>query len=92
MEVIEKIMILVVEILGILCMLTIMFVLIWGFILAKQTYSQIRYQNYLLEKLTQNVYLLVKKNNVLTDSLNNKKNINHCDNTSSKKEFNSENI
>ena len=54
-------MILAVEILGILCMSTIMFVLIWGFILAKQTYSQIRYQNYLLEKLTHNIYLLVKK-------------------------------
>lgn len=50
------------EILGILCMLTVMFVAIWGFIVAKQTYSQMKYQNYLLEKLTQNIYMLVQNN------------------------------
>lgn len=50
------------EILGILSMLTIMFVAIWGFIVAKQTYSQMKYQNYLLEKLTQNIYMLVQNN------------------------------
>ncbi|WP_238884266.1 hypothetical protein [Clostridium sp. YIM B02551] len=50
------------EILGILSMVTVMFVAIWGFIVAKQAYSQIKYQNYLLEKLTQNIYLLVERN------------------------------
>lgn len=54
-------MILALEIIGLLCMLTLMFVGIWGFILANQAYSQLRYQNYLLEKLTQNVYMLTCK-------------------------------
>lgn len=85
-------MVLAVEILGILCMSTIMFVLIWGFILAKQTYSQIRCQNYLLEKLTHNIYLLAKKSTVLTDSINNEENVSNCDNPCSKKRFNSKNI
>lgn len=58
-------MLLVVEIVGILCMLTLIFVSIWGFILEKQFYSQMRYQNYLLEKLTHNIYILAKKNNQL---------------------------
>lgn len=62
------------EILGILCMLTVMFVAIWGFIVAKQTYSQMKYQNYLLEKLTQNIYMLVQNNLPLTNN-NIKKNI-----------------
>ena len=35
-----------------------MFIGIWGFILANQAYNQLRYQNYLLEKLTQNIYML----------------------------------
>lgn len=55
-------MLLVVEIIGVLCMLTIMFVSIWGFIIARQSYSQIKYQNYLMEKLNQNLYLLISKN------------------------------
>ena len=50
------------EILAVLSMVTVMFVAIWGFIVAKQAYSQIKYQNYLLEKLTQNIYLLVERN------------------------------
>ena len=61
-------MLLVVEIIGIFCMLTFMFVAIWGFILQKQFYSQMRYQNYLLEKLTQNIYMLAKKDNTLLSS------------------------
>lgn len=55
-------MILALEILAVLCMLTVMFVAIWGFIVAKQNYSQMKYQNYLLEKLCHNIYLLVKSN------------------------------
>lgn len=51
-------MVLVLEIIGLLFMVTLMFVGIWGFILANQAYSQLRYQNYLLEKLTQNIYML----------------------------------
>lgn len=85
-------MILAVEIFGILCMSTIMFVSIWGLILANQTHSQIRYQNYLLEKLADNICLHAKKNNLLTDSLDSKENANNCDTPSSKEEFNSKNI
>lgn len=50
-------MLLTLQILGILTMLTIMFVLIWGFILLKQTFGQLRYKNYLMEKLIQTIYL-----------------------------------
>lgn len=85
-------MILAVEILGILCMSTIIFVSIWCLILANQTHSQIRYQNYLLEKLTHNIYLLTKKSNLLTESLDSKENINNFNTPSSKEGFNSENI
>jgi len=56
-------MLLVVEIIGILCMLTIMFVGIWGFILLNQIFGQIRYKNYLMEKLTQHVYMLSNQDN-----------------------------
>jgi len=54
-------MLLVVEIIGVLCMLTIMFIGIWGFILLNQIFGQIRYKNYLMEKLTQNVYMLTNQ-------------------------------
>ncbi|WP_040212405.1 hypothetical protein [Clostridium polynesiense] len=64
---------LVLQIIGILFMLTFMFVGIWGFILANQAYSQLRYQNYLLEKLTQNVYMLTcKKDEKASETANNK--------------------
>ncbi|SHJ69961.1 hypothetical protein SAMN02745163_02368 [Clostridium cavendishii DSM 21758] len=69
-------MILVLEIIGIIFMLTLIFVAVWGFILANQFYAQARYQNYLLEKLTQNIYLLVKKNNSLTSGTSNNSNEN----------------
>jgi hypothetical protein len=55
-------MILALEIIGILCMFTFMFVLIWGFITANQILNQLRYKNYLMEKLTQHVYSLSSKN------------------------------
>ncbi|WP_368488998.1 hypothetical protein [Clostridium sp. BJN0013] len=54
-------MILTIEILGILTMCTIIFVLIWGLIIIKQTLSQIKYKNYLLEKITQYMHMLIKK-------------------------------
>jgi len=56
-------MLLVVEIIGVLCMLTIMFIGIWGFILLNQIFGQMRYNNYLMEKLTQNVYMLTNQDN-----------------------------
>ena len=61
---------LLLEILAVLSMLTVMFVAIWGFIVAKQNYSQMKYQNYLLEKLAHNIYLLVQNNtNVINKEL-----------------------
>ena len=67
-------MILAVEVLGILTMFTIMFVSIWGFIIMKQMLSQLKYRNYLVEKLTQYMYFLTKKDDSsLTKTDNNKK-------------------
>lgn len=55
-------MILVVEIIGLLTMCAIIFSLIWGFIILTQILNQLRYKNYLMEKLTQHIYTLSKKN------------------------------
>jgi hypothetical protein len=54
-------MILAIEILGILCMCTLMFVLIWGFIAVNQILNQLKYKNYLMEKLTEHIYSLSNK-------------------------------
>lgn len=54
-------MLLAIEILSILTMCTIMFVLIWGFILLRQIFGQLKYRNYLTEKLIQHVYSIAKK-------------------------------
>lgn len=54
-------MLLVLEILAVLSMCTLMFVLIWGFILMNQILNQLRYKNYLMEKLTQHIYSLANK-------------------------------
>lgn len=42
-----------VSIIGILFMLTFMFIGIWLFIIALKTYNQLRYKNYILEKMSQ---------------------------------------
>lgn len=64
-------MTLVVQIVGIAFMLTLMFVGIWGFITLNQIYAQMRYKNYLFEKLTQNIYMMAtKKNNTIEDPKN----------------------
>ena len=54
-------MILAVEILGILTMLILIFALVWGFITLTQILNQLKYKNYLMEKLTQHMYMLTKK-------------------------------
>ena len=51
-------MALFIQIVEILFMVTLMFVAIWGFILLKGIFGQLRYKNYLMEKLNQNIYLL----------------------------------
>ncbi|AZV58392.1 hypothetical protein [Clostridium sp. AWRP] len=66
-------MILVLEILGILTMCTIMFVSIWGFIIMKKMLSQLKYRNYLVEKLTQYIYFLTKKDGSSLTKPDNKK-------------------
>jgi len=51
-------LILTIQIIAILSMLTFMFTSIWGFILLIKIYNQLRYKNYLMEKLAQNTYKL----------------------------------
>lgn len=52
---------LTVEIFGILTMCTFIFISIWGFILVNKLFAQLKYGNYLLEKLTQHIYLISNK-------------------------------
>ena len=49
---------LIIQIIAILAMLTFMFIGIWGFILLIKIFNQLRYKNYLMEKLAQNTYRL----------------------------------
>jgi hypothetical protein len=51
-----------IQIIAILSMLTFMFTAIWGFILLIKIFNQLRYKNYLMEKLTQNTYRLSLNN------------------------------
>ncbi|MBU3145414.1 hypothetical protein [Clostridium sp. CF012] len=46
-------LILTIQIIAICAMLTFMFIGIWGFILLIKIYGQLRYKNYLMEKLIQ---------------------------------------
>lgn len=52
---------LAVQIVAIIFMITLIVISILVCITAKQAHSQLRYQNYLLEKLTHNINLLVSK-------------------------------
>jgi hypothetical protein len=47
-------LIITIQIISILAMLTFMFTAIWGFILLIKIYDQLRYKNYLMEKLIHN--------------------------------------
>lgn len=47
-------LIITIQIMAVLTMLTFMFTAIWGFILLIKIYDQLRYKNYLMEKLIQN--------------------------------------
>ncbi|WP_024613915.1 hypothetical protein [Clostridium sp. Ade.TY] len=47
-----------VSIIGIIFMLTFMFIGIWLFIVALKAYNQIRYKNYILEKISQKLDML----------------------------------
>lgn len=46
-------LVVLVSIIGILFMLTFMFIGIWLFIIALKAYNQLRYKNYILEKMSQ---------------------------------------
>jgi len=46
---------------GIIFMLTFMFVGIWLFIIALKSFQQLRYKNYILEKIYQKLDILAKK-------------------------------
>lgn len=49
-------------IIGIIFMLTFMFIGIWLFIIALKAYNQLRYKNYILEKINQNICTIAKGN------------------------------
>ncbi|MBP1890735.1 hypothetical protein J2Z53_002347 [Clostridium moniliforme] len=57
-----------VSIIGILFMLTFMFIGIWLFIIALKAYNQLRYKNYILEKISQKLdALYINKSNYSYD-------------------------
>ena len=49
---------------GIIFMLTFMFVGIWLFITALKSFQQLRYKNYILEKIYQKLDILAKKSSI----------------------------
>ncbi|WP_454053302.1 hypothetical protein [Clostridium sp. Marseille-Q7071] len=69
---------LLLKILGIIALFTFTFLGIWSFVIFNQFFHQTRYRNYLLEKLSHNIYRLTKaieNNDVVV-------NYNHGDETS----------
>ncbi len=54
-------MLLAVEIIGIICMVTLAGISVVNFILFNKIFGQLRYKNYLMEKLTQNIYMIASK-------------------------------
>ncbi len=62
-------MTLAVEIIGIITMFTLIFCGIWGFIILNLIIGQMRYKNYLLEKLVHYAQTLTKNGEVDLDKL-----------------------
>lgn len=65
---------LAVQAVTIVFMLTFMLIGIWGLVLMIKTYNQLKYKNYIMEKLSQNVYMITSKfhkEDVLPDNLEN---------------------
>jgi hypothetical protein len=61
-------LIITIQIIAILSMTVFMFIGIWGFILLIKIVNQLRYKNYLMEKLVQNtsnLYLTHEKKEIL---------------------------
>lgn len=63
-------MILVLQILAIISMCVLIFVVVWGFVTLQQVYNQLKYKNYLLEKLNVHMHNLCQKFNVPDSSKN----------------------
>lgn len=63
-------MLIALEIFALITMCTLIFVSIWGFIILKQIFNQVKYKNYLMEKLTQHIYMIYKKDVKLTNIQN----------------------
>lgn len=61
-----------VQIITILFMLTLIFIGIWSFIIANKAYNQLKYKNYLLEKIASHLAILTEKS--LNDENTNKEN------------------
>ena len=54
-------MTLAVQVVAILFMLIMIFLGIWSFVIANKAYRQIKYKNYLLEKIAHNISLIRNK-------------------------------
>ena len=52
-------MTLAVQVVAILFMLIMIFLGIWSFVIANKAYRQIKYKNYLLEKIAHNKYIII---------------------------------
>ena len=56
-------------IIGIICMAVFMFISIWLFIVALKAFNQLKYKNYILEKINQNLSVLSNKESFSIDNL-----------------------
>jgi uncharacterized membrane protein YqjE len=74
---------LLLKILGIIALFTFILLGIWSFVIFNQFFHQTRYRNYLLEKLSHNIYRLTKA----IESNNMVVNYNQEDETSEKKDL-----
>ena len=62
-------MTLAVQVVAILFMLIMIFLGIWSFVIANKSYRQIKYKNYVLEKIAHNISLIRNKEKIF-DNLN----------------------
>ena len=65
-------MTLAVQVVAILFMLIMIFLGIWSFVIANKAYRQIKYKNYLLEKIAHNISLIRNKEKIF-DNLKDRK-------------------
>ncbi|WP_300259951.1 hypothetical protein [Clostridium sp.] len=60
-------MTLAVQVVAILFMLIMIFLGIWSFVIANKAYRQIKYKNYLLEKIAHNISLIRNKEKIFNN-------------------------